>query len=80
MQDEGEFIAFEGVMILIATVALTVCHPGIMFPEMQMHGKTPIKSEFTDADAEKVAGSNESPADSLEAKKGKKRGLFGRRS
>ena len=79
MQDEGEFIAFEGVMILIATAALTICHPGFLFPEMQQHGKTPVVSEFTQADAEKVAGSN-SPADSLEGKKAGKKSRWFRRS
>ena len=37
MQDEAGFIALEGAMIAIATVLLTVFHPGLAFPEMQQH-------------------------------------------
>ncbi|CZR59362.1 related to phospholipid-translocating ATPase [Phialocephala subalpina] len=33
MRDEGEFIALEGFMILIAAAALTLFHPGFCFPQ-----------------------------------------------
>ena len=35
MQDETDFIVLDSVMIAIATVCLTVFHPGWTFPEMQ---------------------------------------------
>ena len=37
MQDETDFIVLEGVMIVIATLCLTIFHPGVVFPEMQTH-------------------------------------------
>ena len=55
MQDETDFIVLDGVMITIATLCLTVFHPGYCFPEMQMHGKTNPLAEFMAVDAEKVA-------------------------
>lgn len=61
MQDQTDFIALDGVMITIATLCLTVCHPGLVFPEMQMHGKTSPIAEFTAADAEKVHGMESTP-------------------
>lgn len=54
MQDQTDFIALDGVMITIATLCLTAFHPGLAFPEMQMHGKTSPLGEFTNAEAEKV--------------------------
>lgn len=39
MQNEAEFIALENVMILIATLCLTIFHPGYCFPQMQMADK-----------------------------------------
>lgn len=39
MQNEPEFIVLENVMILIATLCLTVFHPGYCFPQMQMADK-----------------------------------------
>ena len=54
MQDEATFIVLDGVMITIATLCLTVFHPGLVFPEMQMHGKTSPVGEFTAAEPEKA--------------------------
>jgi Na+-transporting methylmalonyl-CoA/oxaloacetate decarboxylase gamma subunit len=34
MRNEAEFIALEGVMIVISVLVLTICHPGICFPAM----------------------------------------------
>ncbi|KAL9637709.1 MAG: hypothetical protein Q9164_002034 [Protoblastenia rupestris] len=34
MMDEGLFIALDNVMVLIAMIVLTVCHPGWGFPQM----------------------------------------------
>jgi hypothetical protein len=34
MRNEAEFIVLEGVMIVIAVLVLTVCHPGFCFPAM----------------------------------------------
>jgi hypothetical protein len=34
MRNEAEFIVLEGVMIVIAVLVLTVCHPGYCFPAM----------------------------------------------
>ena len=63
MQDQTDFIVLDGVMITIATLCLTAFHPGLVFPEMQMHGKTNPIGEFTTAEAEKVHD-GESPPDS----------------
>ena len=58
MQDEADFIALDGVMITIATLCLTAFHPGLVFPEMQMHGKTNPVAEFSVQEREKVHGKN----------------------
>lgn len=34
MQDETDFIALDSVMVMLATLALTVCHPGYCFPRL----------------------------------------------
>lgn len=34
MQNENEFIALDGVMVMVATLALTVFHPGLCFPRL----------------------------------------------
>lgn len=39
MQNEVDFIILENVMILIATLCLTIFHPGYCFPQMQMENK-----------------------------------------
>ena len=54
MQDETDFVVLDSVMITIATLCLTAFHPGLVFPEMQMHGKTSPIGEFSTAEAEKV--------------------------
>ena len=54
MQDQTDFIALDSVMIGIATLCLTAFHPGLVFPEMQMHGTTSPIGEFTTAEVEKV--------------------------
>lgn len=61
MQDQTDFIALDGVMIAIATLCLTAFHPGLVFPEMQMHGKTSPIGEFTTAEAEKVHDAESTP-------------------
>lgn len=45
MQSEVEFMVLDGAMIAIATVCLTVFHPGYTFPEMQMHKNLPAGAE-----------------------------------
>ena len=54
MQDQTDFVVLDGVMITIATLCLTTFHPGLAFPEMQMHGKTSPIGDFSTAEAEKV--------------------------
>lgn len=61
MQDQTDFIVLDGVMITIATLCLTALHPGVAFPEMQMHGKTGPIGEFTTAEAEKVHDADSTP-------------------
>ena len=61
MQDETDFIVLDGVMITIATLCLTAFHPGLVFPEMQMHGKPSPLGELSTADAEKVHGTESTP-------------------
>ncbi|KAL9124220.1 MAG: hypothetical protein Q9217_006427 [Psora testacea] len=72
MQSEPDFIALDSVMILIATLCLTIFHPGIAFPEMQMHG---IKNMTGAVNAEKVADPENTPAESTVAVN--KGGYFG---
>ena len=63
MQDETDFIVLDGVMITIATLCLTVFHPGLVFPEMQMHGKTNPISEFSTAEVEKAHDVDSPPSE-----------------
>lgn len=64
MQDETDFAVLDGGMITIATLCLTAFHPGLVFPEMQMHGKTSPLGELRTAEAEKVHDSESSPNNS----------------
>jgi len=64
MRSEADFIALDGVMIAIASICLTIFHPGLCFKEMQMHGKTTPDGEFMAAEAEKVADVEATPAGS----------------
>lgn len=68
MQNEAEFIVLDGVMVAVATLCLTIFHPGTCFKEMQMHAKN------TAAADEKVADVEASPVGSIEP--GRK-GYFG---
>lgn len=55
MQNEVEFIILENVMILIATLCLTIFHPGYCFPQMQMahkHAGDKAMAETKNADTE----------------------------
>lgn len=70
MQDQGDFIGLDSVMITIATFCLTAFHPALVFPEMQMHGTTSPMGEFTTADAEKVHDAESPP-------NGDRKGYFG---
>ncbi|KAH7321839.1 RTA1 like protein-domain-containing protein [Rhexocercosporidium sp. MPI-PUGE-AT-0058] len=40
MRDEISFIIMEGVMIVVAVIALTICHPGYCFPQKRTMTKT----------------------------------------
>lgn len=56
MRNEPEFIALEGVMIVLAVLALTVAHPGWGFPALgNTIGKSKAKS-IGDSDVEMVGG------------------------
>lgn len=61
MQDQTDFVVLDGVMITIATLCLTAFHPALVFPEMQMHGKTSPLGELRTAEAEKVHDSESTP-------------------
>ena len=71
MQSEAEFIVLDGVMVAIATICLTVFHPGTCFEEMQMH-----KGKDLPAGEEKVADIEASSATSVSAGR---TGFFGSR-
>ena len=70
MQDESDFIGLDSAMITIATICLTAFHPGLVFPEMQMHGTTSPVGEFSAAEAEKVHDAEAVP-------QGGRQGYFG---
>ncbi|KXS95726.1 hypothetical protein AC578_10755 [Pseudocercospora eumusae] len=48
MRNEKEFLVLDGAMIAIATVLMTVAHPGIFFPAMR--NKTDKKGEVKDSE------------------------------
>jgi hypothetical protein len=50
MRNEPEFIVLEGVMILVAVMAMTLCHPGYCFPVLA--GKDMHKSAQSTDEAE----------------------------
>ena len=78
MQKESDFIGLDGVMILIAVLCLTACHPGFTFPEMQQHGKTSPVGEFSAATREKVHDAEDSSPPSIERVQHQpKKGFFG---
>lgn len=37
MKKEAEFMVLDGMMIALASILMTVAHPGIFFPEMSKH-------------------------------------------
>lgn len=43
MQKEDEYIVLDSVMIMIATLCLTIFHPGYCFPQMQMKNKHSVE-------------------------------------
>ena len=67
MQNETDFIVLEGVMIVIATLCLTVFHPGIVFPEMQQHG---LKNLSGEVQAEKVADGDSTSDSTMHVNRG----------
>ena len=75
MQDETDFIVLDGVMVTIATLCLTIFHPGLVFPEMQMHGKNSPVGEFTTAETEKVRDVESTP--NSERQGNERQGYFG---
>lgn len=83
MQNEDEFIVLDSVMIAVATIALTVCHPGIAFKEMVAHGKGIVGGVEVVVQEKKVrdveSSPEESPSRGPERKKGVK-GWFGGKS
>ncbi|KAK2592437.1 hypothetical protein QQS21_009853 [Conoideocrella luteorostrata] len=42
MRKETDFLVLDGMMVVIATVGLTVTHPGYFFPAMRTNSKNPI--------------------------------------
>lgn len=62
MRSQADFIALDGVMILIAVLCLTIFHPGYTFPEMQLHGKTSPVGEFSAAEKSMVHDEESTPA------------------
>ena len=77
MQDQTDFIVLDGVMIVIATLCLTAFHPGLVFPEMQMHGKTSPVGEFSAAEAEKVHDVESISNSEREGGNNERQGYFG---
>ncbi|KAL9105084.1 MAG: hypothetical protein Q9163_000002 [Psora crenata] len=76
MQSEIDFIALESVMILIATLCLTLCHPGFAFPAMQRHAR---KNSSSDIRLEKATADLEStpPISTVNANGNASGGYFG---
>ena len=62
MRNEAEFIALEGVMIVIAVLVLTIFHPGYCFPALaSTFGKNKAQREKTmdrDSDVEMMSNHN----------------------
>ena len=54
MMDEGLFIALDNMMVLVAMVALTVCHPGLCFPQMARPYRFGAKEAFGTMEEGKV--------------------------
>lgn len=77
MQSESDFIALDSVMIVIAVLCLTAFHPGFIFPEMQMHGKTSPVGEFTAATREKVLDAESTRVSFDKNQEQSKTGYFG---
>ncbi len=56
MQDQTDFIVLDGVMVLVASISLTVLHPGYCFPRLA----SSWKSQAAMGDVEKVVEENSS--------------------
>lgn len=83
MQNEVDFIVLDGVMILIATLALSLFHPGWAFPEMQAreYGKdgfggstsSPPREKVIDLESSSPETSPERPLEPLQAQRSRGR-------
>ena len=43
MQDEIDFIVLDGVMVLVASLCLSLFHPGFCFPRLSMGGASRLR-------------------------------------
>jgi len=55
MQEQAEFMVFDGTMVAIAAILMTIAYPGIFFPEIRRVGSKP-EDEQTPVDVEKTSG------------------------
>lgn len=81
MQDETDFMVLDGAMVAIATIALTIWHPGWAFPEMQarQYEVDDWANEKGTSDLESSPERGTAAADeAAEQGEKKKGGLFGR--
>jgi hypothetical protein len=70
MRIESEFVALEGVMIMLAVLAQTVFHPGIFFPALASKGTKGRNMTSEDAEMEPL-GSQESMRRSAHGRRAK---------
>lgn len=77
MQNETDFILLDSVMITIAVLCLTAFHPGLVFPEMQMHGKKSPVGGFIAAQKEMIDDVESTSASLDQGESPKRQGYFG---
>ena len=56
MQEQPEFMVFDGTMVAIAAILMTVAYPGIFFPEIRRVRSKPEDEQTPPEDIEKTSG------------------------
>jgi len=63
MQEQAEFMVFDGTMVAIAAILMTIAYPGIFFPEIRRVGSKPEdEDEQMPVDVEKTTSGDTTPS------------------
>lgn len=61
MQEQPEFMVFDGTMVAVAAILMTIAYPGIFFPEIRRVRSKP-EDEQISVDVEKTVSGDVTPS------------------